>query len=278
MNEIIIIVTREVDGCPIGQQEWVDIWNMQPTEWLAIFDNNYKCHKFDGKNKFDKNTIKLIIFKGGAICFKGAAFNTFVSTFRNGERILMAIHPGGIKSFNETKDSLFKVMNANSDIIEDAVEYSLGCQNPNEINHPVAKFAHSPCIETFEKLRQFILNKKLKPHLIALSILCQGYLAAHGGNGLKGWDGLLDDLKRAAKSNWPKVKKDWWIPAFGTETDFKNTGVGKDLMAMGKDCEKDKGAIKALFNAIQESNGKDFADTYKVTKAYGCIKEILKGK
>lgn len=129
-----------------------------------------------------------------------------------------------------------------------------------------------------ENIAENLIRESLKqsiPYLIALSILCQGYLAAHGGNGLKGWDGLSFDLKEAAKLNWPNVKNDWWEPVFGTETSFEKTGVYNELQAMGKEC-KDADAIKNLFKAIRKSNGNDFTGT--VVTANACIKEILKGK
>ena len=52
------------------------------------------------------------------------------------------------------------------------------------------------------------LKKNKTNYLIALSILCQGYLAAHGGAGLR--SEIPDDLKAIAQGNWEKVKGSWW--------------------------------------------------------------------
>lgn len=56
------------------------------------------------------------------------------------------------------------------------------------------------------------LVRKGTPYLIALAILCQGYIAAHGGEGLSG---LTDQLKKKAAEKWPKVEQGWWVPVLG---------------------------------------------------------------
>lgn len=117
------------------------------------------------------------------------------------------------------------------------------------------------------------LSLQRKSHLIALSILCQGYLTMQEGIELRR---LSDDVINMVKNNWSKAKNDWWVPAFGAETAFENTGVYAELKDMNK--EGSAGAIKDLFVVVQGLKGKDFPDTGKVTAANKYIKGILKGK
>jgi len=137
----------------------------------------------------------------------------------------------------------------------------------------------------------------VKSYLIALSILCQGYLTAHWediGNdnkdnlsGLRTWDTLDDNIKNTVKSNKRKTEgQDWWKPAFEDvfeksgdknamkqNAEFERTSICNELKSIGKEC-KEIGAIEALFNVIKEVNGQKL-DTEAVIAAYSCIKELL---
>ncbi len=176
---------------------------------------------------------------------------------------------------------------------ENEALYFMNCIGNNNTNYT----------EKFGKLIQEYLKKKAKPHLIALSILCQGYLAAHWEeiynskkeclSGLKTWDSLLRELRDKVKANKDMTAgQGWWKPAFAdvfeeVEKDgnkikrikvgitFEKTSLYNELDSLGKEC-KDADAIKNLFKAIRKSNGNDFTGT--VVTANACIKEILKGK
>lgn len=74
--------------------------------------------------------------------------------------------------------------------------------------------------------------------LTSLAILCQGYLAAHWDKIenidelLPGWSSLSDDVKNKPKTNWDRVKKDWWKPALGEN--MKGEELIKELKAFNK--------------------------------------------
>lgn len=99
-------------------------------------------------------------------------------------------------------------------------------------------------------------------NLITLSILCQGYLAAHGGNGLDGWDKLSSELKEKASRNWENLEKTWW-----DVIDLKQ--AEKELADRDED-EK----IKNLLDKISLSA----VDVSTVEAAYPVIKKILINK
>lgn len=129
-------------------------------------------------------------------------------------------------------------------------------------------------------------DKKSKPHLIALSILCQGYLAANEEH--------LEDKDKIIKLpegiTISEVKKentrisDWWEPALGDNYNAKD--LNKELETVDKN--KKKNGIEDLIKIITENNGdgyfvngklkdngkiKEF--TGKVSEAYGRITKIL---
>lgn len=102
------------------------------------------------------------------------------------------------------------------------------------------------------------LKPKRKEHLIALAILCQSYLAAHG---------LLDSLKgKGIKIDSDKVKltesPDWWKPALG---DDNGAELKKELLIFGK---TDEEANKL----IQDIKGEN------VETVYETLRGILAGK
>lgn len=157
----------------------------------------------------------------------------------------------------------------------------------------------------FKKLIEYSLKKNSKPHLIALSILCQGYLAAHGGNGLDGWKNLPENLRKIVQSKGNKKKteeRSWWKSALGDNYNAKD--LNKELETVDK--EKNQESIKSincLIDIIKDGkvnnkdgteiiyfvngedgeekkleNGKVEEFTGKVGKAYGHIKDILATK
>lgn len=120
-----------------------------------------------------------------------------------------------------------------------------------------------------------LLYERHYNHLIALAILCQGYLAAHGGDGLgeewkKVWEKLPDDLKDKKKPyqlveekrNKTKDKNDFW----------KNVSSRKNI-----EDELDgngKATLKPLLDAVY---GKESLSVEIVNGAYIALKQILKG-
>lgn len=130
----------------------------------------------------------------------------------------------------------------------------------------------------FNELITESLKKKANPHLIALSILCQGYLASHGGAGLDGWDKVPDELKNKVQTEDNKNKtkgKSWWTSALGND----ESKIQNELNAVPDDPKINKHDIIKLITAIYTNgdtlpNGKD---GNLVAKAYSALKSILKG-
>lgn len=85
-------------------------------------------------------------------------------------------------------------------------------RSPIHYENYIKSFCDAPNQEKFNALWDQIQKKSpdTLTNLIALSILCQGYLAANGGNGLDGWDKLPDELKKKASDNWSNLKTNWW--------------------------------------------------------------------
>jgi hypothetical protein len=100
--------------------------------------------------------------------------------------------------------------------------------------------------------------------LPTLSILCQGYLVAHG----EGDFGISDDLLDKAKNNIDKTqKRDWWKPALGKEH------KGDELLEELEVKDKDNVSIKGLIKAINDDDKAGIAD--KMGLASTDLKRIL---
>lgn len=132
-------------------------------------------------------------------------------------------------------------------------------------------------IEKRETSIPHILRAILNSYLIALSILCQGYLAAHGGEGLgeewkQVWEKLPDDLKDKnnpyrlieEKRNKTKDKDDFWKNVI---RDRKNIEAELD--------ENGKTALKPILDAVY---GESSLSVKTVKGAYITLKSILKEK
>lgn len=243
MNDILIIITRLVETCEVGQEEWEYIWGCSLENCLAIFDNNNTKHEFDNDVDFMPQNIKLIIFNG-TFEDQYSKLASFISTIKD-RNFMMAIHPGGGGNLGEAKRTLCNGMPAIKNIINDAIGYTLGCSEPSKINNePIVDFAQNPTDDNLEKLRQFILSKIQKPHLIALSILCQGYLAAHGEERFKISD---DKLQEKAENNKDTTElQNWWKPALGKNTEGKE--LYSELETVDENKKKD---IKCLIKKIK---------------------------
>ncbi|MFQ6044471.1 MAG: hypothetical protein ACE5PV_26770 [Candidatus Poribacteria bacterium] len=122
--------------------------------------------------------------------------------------------------------------------------------------------------------------------LVALKILCEGYLAAHGGDNLDGWDKLPEVLQRQA--NTPEKqnlirKPCWWMNAFRQFPNWEN-----NLMNETKELAKQEGSeseeiTAAIANLVEKfkidgnSPAIDATDSQIVHKAYDACKSLLGG-
>lgn len=141
-------------------------------------------------------------------------------------------------------------------------------------------------VSVFNCIIQESLKKKANPHLIALSILCQGYLAAHGDDDsikelseeLKKEVQDLIKLKNKVQSKAGNTeKKIWWTGVFGD--DDKKGAEGKilnELKTISTDNDKEKGKIESLIKKIYK-NGNTLPNGTLVANAYSALKSILKG-
>jgi len=281
MIEIIIVFTR----CR-GNGEWEAVWNMNDSNWFAIFNNSFLKSEYNNTS-INENTddIKLIVFDGTANERYGD-FSKFLSRIDD-KKFIVAIHPGGRTTLGAIKKDLCSAMPDIKNIINAAVEYTLGNVDILKLNHPVANFARSPSQDNFKKLRHFILYNMRNPYLIAFSILCQGYLAAHGQNDtLHGWECFwknlpidLQDDKFQLKTRSETEGRRWWEPALG------NNYSGKELENELFDSNKSGKKIKELIESIRDNkNEMLIADTQQrenftnlVNEAYKNLTEILMG-
>lgn len=112
-----------------------------------------------------------------------------------------------------------------------------------------------------EALARCSLNKNLQ-HLIAFSILCQGYLAAYGGDGLNGK--MSGELKDVVMKRWAdlNLENSWW--------DIININTLHEEL---KDKEEDeKAKIEDLLIKIINKN----VSVDRVKTAYDAITRIIK--
>lgn len=149
-------------------------------------------------------------------------------------------------------------------------------------------------LSAIQKMIDHYLLTIPKPHIIALSILCQGYLAAHGKkDSLRGWEDVCNNLPHNLKGENFQLKtkskteeKDWWEPAL--EADFNGEKLVKELKTMDKDKKAIECLIKIIKNKKDENSKLYFDDkgkivnggmtqkfTGKVTEAYENLTKIL---
>ncbi len=134
-------------------------------------------------------------------------------------------------------------------------------------------------------LKRFFFHRSME-NILALAILCQGYLAAHGGDSLDGWDELPEALRNKVKT----VKKQalvnrpsWWIQAFRESPYWKGdlTNEMKDLIEQ-KDLQPEiTAAIDNLVMAFEAGGDFPAIDTEDpdiVHKAYDTCKSLLRGR
>lgn len=117
--------------------------------------------------------------------------------------------------------------------------------NPDETekNQPPEVFMFNVCKngqdnfeQEFRKLIECSLKRKYSPHIIALSIRCQGYLAAHEN---------IDNPEVKEETE----KQKWWYPNIKEVSDLKSK-ISKELEPFGKDVED----IQLIKSIIDEKN------------------------
>lgn len=133
-------------------------------------------------------------------------------------------------------------------------------------------------------LRRFFFQETTES-LAALAILCQGYLAAHGGAHLDGWDEIPQALRNQV--NTPEKqdmvrKPSWWMQAFRQSSNWKNNLTNEtQALAQQNRCEPEVTAainnLVAAFEGGGDSPAVDAADAQIVPKAYAACKSLLGG-
>ena len=112
-------------------------------------------------------------------------------------------------------------------------------------------------------------------YIISLSILCQGYLAAHGGNGLDGWENLPQNLRDTVqhneKKNKTENKEDWWKSVIVDRVNVENELSNIDD---NNENQERKNRIKDLLDEIDKGGG--LSNIEIVNNAYSALKQILK--
>ena len=121
-------------------------------------------------------------------------------------------------------------------------------------------------------------------HLIALSILCQGYLAAHDVEEFSVSDSGLQ--KKAVENQEKTEVKDWWKPALGE--DYKGKALNEELEARDEEKKDANKAINDLTNIISKDDNAYFDNgklkdedciiakfTDRVNAAYGQLTVIF---
>lgn len=114
------------------------------------------------------------------------------------------------------------------------------------------------------------LVNKIPSYLIALSILCQGYLVAHEKIDLPDNLGKLKETIKS-KAGITEDVNDWWLPVIGG-----NTKSARDELSN----RNGKKVVKDLLDAIDEKNGKNLTGEdgiQIVMDANKALPKILKG-
>jgi len=218
--------------------------------------------------------------------------NSLLERIKNCKRkIIIWTH----KSDNIFRDAIESSLEKQSNIY-DSFSHSHENSIVEQFMFKVCKTSQDNFEQEFKKLIESSLKNLLTPHLIALSILCQGYLAANKE--------YLNDEERIIKLpegiSIPKGKKEntrrreWWEPALGKEC--KGNELNKELETVDADKDK-KHDIVCLMKIIRDEKVKNDDNeivyfekgkleskeddskinefTEKVNKAYGQLTKIL---
>ena len=132
-------------------------------------------------------------------------------------------------------------------------------------------------IETFNRLVNFCQSLKSTPNLLALSILCQGYLVANSLGHLCG----CDDIKQAESLSQALTHKDkvnnieWWRTVFGNSRNLEVTVKDEwGNILPNKYTHSDNKKLADLIKRIQSREHKAL-ETNNIEKAYKSIVKRL---
>jgi hypothetical protein len=304
MSEIVIIITRIS-----SDNEWNKVWKFGKNEHCICIctdaKDQWKKRIIDLNNDVQtiSQEVKAIIFNGDSCDDLFSKFDNLISTINlpNERDILMAIHTGGNSPVSKIED----FDNLEGFNYEEAITYSSPEHGGEIKNFADAINATNGDKDTaFSALKAWI-KKKIRPHLIALSILCQGYLVICYESEERnkymeqikptliemGWidenrNRTIDKddpiIKQNLGSKWSKVQEtDWWYKdVFDVQNDETNSSSEKwDNLkkVIASECGKDSfeevdDGIKYLFGSIVKN---EKVEPPTVTKAYCAIAKVL---
>jgi len=214
-EETIVIVTR-MSGL---QNEFENYFGNDNKVCVILKNNNEAFYYNEIPNSSLIKECKVIYFDGKA--------NNYYKDFReriielsNSKNILLAFHPGIDKNKEEARTELElpeNIISAEYSLGDDLKEHIIGIlgkaikvllDNPNSRGNLTNKI---------EAVRNYIIKENKSPiHLIALNILCQGFLISHN----EILYGKKITVNIDEKQKLSLEKKDWWIVALGDN--FKN--------------------------------------------------------
>jgi hypothetical protein len=122
---------------------------------------------------------------------------------------------------------------------------------------------------------------KYAAELTALAVLCQGYLAAHGGSNLEGWNGIPEELRNQAISKQKLVSSlAWWLKVFEHCPDWKNTLINATQELTEKKGHKPDitAAINNLVDALDRGREDTSIDRQTVEAAYAACESLLRDR
>jgi|GEM_PF-6228855 len=254
----------------------------------------------DWWKKVDRNFIKIENheFLKSLFVLSGSNYKKII--FKKNEKNFFIFHSGEAyfnKSFETWQKEWNKFWKDNSDFEKNLfvcffssgtirfdrrkIEYPKNFeffQNYSNQNKTISKFKRF--INQFEK------NGMITPNIFenqtALFILCQGYLAAHGGESLRGWAKLSPELKNKVRGKQTETeKKDWWR---GIETGkvkaelesllFNPADEGPQKRVTPESNIKGKEQVENLLKQIEE----DGLDLEIVRDAYLGLADSMKPK
>ncbi len=177
----------------------------------------------------DANNLSFILInqKKWAVVTDNDIYNNILLTLKNKKKIVYThigdngISPQKIKIENTIKPIGFHQWNPAGEPLKGFLSALTNDQVVIEYQQAI------------EKLIEESL-KKHTPHLISLSILCQGYLTAHGAEGFEISD---DELQKKALNNKVTTEmKNWWKPAMDdiiNGAKVNDSRIGLELNAVG---------------------------------------------
>ncbi len=309
MSEIVIIITR-IDEGNATDNEWQGLWEFAENEhcicMCADTHGQWEKRNIDLNNGTQtiSQEVKAIIFNGASCRELFNKFDNLISKINssNERDILMAIHTGGNASVSEI--AILRRLNGfnyGEAIIYSSPEYDGEIKNlADAINNTTGDKEAA-----FSALKMWIKKKThASPHLIALSILCQGFLVVCSEseerdrywNDIKpalkemGWidengHRVIDNdnslIKQNLKAKWEKVQmSNWWYDEVFADGKNDSSIKWETLeKTIASECNVTNGnsvpaQILELFSGIRNDPNKIKPE--KVANAYLKTSEVLK--